>query len=58
MKTNSRSWQPTLTLARLFEEQNQFYNALAAYELISQNNPSPELRERIEDLHLRILNNT
>lgn len=56
MKTNSRSWQPTLTLARLFEEQNQFYDALAAYELISQNDPSPELRERIEDLHLRILN--
>ncbi|HNV63330.1 MAG TPA: hypothetical protein PKN54_10365, partial [Candidatus Cloacimonas acidaminovorans] len=43
-------------LARLFEEQNQFYDALAAYELISQNDPSPELRERIEDLHLRILN--
>ena len=56
MKTNSRSWQPTLTLARLFEEQNQVYDALAAYELISQNDPSPELRERIEDLHLRILN--
>ncbi len=56
MKTNERSWQPTLTLAKLFEEQNQFYDALAAYELISQNDASPAVRERIEALHLRILN--
>ena len=55
MKTNERSWQPTLTLAKLFEEQNQFYDALAAYELISQNDSSPAVRERIEALHLRIL---
>jgi len=55
MKTNGPSWQPTLTLAKLFEEQNQFYDALAAYELISQNDASPAVRERIEALHLRIL---
>lgn len=55
MKVNGRSWQPTLTLAKLFEEQNQFYDALAAYELISQNDTSPAVRERIEALHLRIL---
>jgi hypothetical protein len=55
MKINGRSWQPTLTLAKLFEEQNQFYDALAAYELISQNDSSPAVRERIESLHLRIL---
>jgi len=55
MKTNGRSWQPTLTLAKLFEEQNQFFDALAGYELISQNDPSPQVRERIEALHLRIL---
>ncbi len=55
MKSNGRSWQPTLTLAKLFEEQNQFFDALAAYELISQNDPSPAVRERIEALHLRIL---
>lgn len=55
MKTNGRNWQPTLTLAKLFEEQNQFYDALAAYELISQNDSSPAVRERIESLHLRIL---
>jgi len=55
MKTNGRSWQPTLTLAKLFEEQNQFFDALAAYELISQSDASPEVRERIEALHLRIL---
>ncbi len=30
MKTNGRTWAPTLTLAKLFEEQNQFFDALAA----------------------------
>ncbi|HNX37343.1 MAG TPA: hypothetical protein PL124_03490 [Candidatus Cloacimonadota bacterium] len=53
---NGRSWQPTLTLAKLFEEQNQFFDALAAYELIGQNDSSPTVREKIESLHLRILN--
>ncbi len=53
---NGRTWQPTLTLAKLFEEQNQFFDALAAYELIGQNDSSPIVREKIEALHLRILN--
>ncbi|PKN74945.1 MAG: hypothetical protein CVU49_05700 [Candidatus Cloacimonetes bacterium HGW-Cloacimonetes-2] len=52
---NGRSWQPTLTLAKLFEEQNQFFDALAAYELISQNDSSPGIREKIESLQFRIL---
>ena len=56
MKPNGRAWTPTLTLARLFEEQNQFFDALAAYELISQTDSSPAVRERIEALHIRILN--
>jgi len=56
MKTNVHAWTPTLTLARLFEEQNQFFDALAAYELISQTDSSPAVRERIEALHIRILN--
>lgn len=56
MKTNGRTWAPTMTLAKLFEEQNQFFDALAAYELISQTDASPAIRERIEDLHVRILN--
>ena len=57
MKTspNGRNWQPTLTLARLFEEQNQFFDALAAYELISQHDESQAVREKIEALHMRIL---
>jgi len=55
MKNNGSSWQPTITLAKLFEEQNQFYDALAAYELIGQNDSSPAIRERIDALHLRIL---
>lgn len=56
MKFSGHSWQPTITLAKLFEEQNQFFDALAAYELISQSDSSPAVRERIEALHLRILN--
>ncbi len=57
MKTGSekQGWMPTLTLAKLFEEQNQFLDALAAYELISQNDKSPAVRQKIEALHLRIL---
>jgi len=57
MKTGSdkQNWLPTLTLAKLFEEQNQFLDALAAYELISQNDSSPAVRQKIEALHLRIL---
>ncbi|MCB5224570.1 MAG: hypothetical protein WCY21_06970 [Candidatus Cloacimonadaceae bacterium] len=55
MKNNSSGWAPTITLAKLFEEQNQFFDALAAYELISQTDSSPELKESIEELHLRIL---
>ncbi|MDP3113774.1 MAG: hypothetical protein Q8M98_03260 [Candidatus Cloacimonadaceae bacterium] len=56
MKNTGRSWVPTVTLAKLFEEQNQFFDAIAAYELISQNDASPAVRERIEALHIRILN--
>lgn len=58
MKSNDHSWKPTLTMAKLFEEQNQFYEALAAYELISQNDSSPEIREKIEELHLHLLNDS
>lgn len=56
MKTNKRSWMPTPTLASLYEEQDQFYDALAAYELINQTDSSAAIREKIEALHLRILN--
>lgn len=55
MKTNSSGWAPTITLAKLFEEQNQFFDALSAYEMISQTESSPAVRESIEALHLRIL---
>ena len=52
---NGRNWNPTITLAKLFEDQYQFFDALAAYELIDQNESSPAIREKIESLHLRIL---
>jgi hypothetical protein len=53
--TTNPTWKPTLTLARLFEEQNQFYDALAIYEIISQTDQSPQIREKIEALQARIL---
>ena len=52
---NGRNWNPTITLAKLFEDQYQFFDALAAYELIDQTESSPAIREKIEALHLRIL---
>lgn len=58
MKIPQYSWTPTVTLAQLFEEQNQFYDALATYELIAQNDSSPAIREKIEALHARILNDS
>jgi hypothetical protein len=56
MKTPGPSWNPTVTLAKLFEEQNHFFDALATYEMIAQNDSSPAIREKIEALHARILN--
>ncbi len=53
--TTNQSWKPTLTLAKLFEEQNQFYDALAAYELIGQTDTSPAIRQKIESLQMHIL---
>ena len=52
---NDTNWTPTLTLAKLYEEQNQFYDALAAYELISQHDSSPAIRQKIESLQSRVL---
>lgn len=54
--TTNQTWKPTLTLAKLFEEQNQFYDALAAYELIGQTDTSPAIRQKIESLQIHILN--
>ena len=51
----NQGWKPTLTLAKLFEEQNQFYDALAAYELIGQSDSSPSIRQKVESLQMRIL---
>lgn len=56
MKISGSGWTPTATLAKLFEEQNQFFDALATYELIAQSDSSAAIREKIEALHARILN--
>jgi len=56
--TTNQSWKPTLTLAKLFEEQNQFYDALAIYEIIGQSDASPAIRQKIEALQMRILDDS
>lgn len=53
---NNPTWKPTMTMAKLFEMQNQFYDALVIYEIISQTDESPQVREKIEALQARILN--
>lgn len=53
-----QTWKPTLTLAKLFEEQNQFFDALAIYEIISQTDDSPEIRQKIEYLQSRIMDDS
>ncbi len=53
--TPKPAWLPTVTLAKLFEEQNQFFDALASYEIISHHDSSPEIRKKIEELQHRIL---
>jgi hypothetical protein len=59
MKSDTKqTWQPTLTLAKLFEEQNQFFDALAIYEIINQTDDSPEIRQKIEYLQSRIMNDS
>lgn len=55
---SNQNWKPTLTLAKLFEEQNQFYDALAIYEIIGQTDASPDIRQKIESLQGRILNDS
>ncbi|MFO7659896.1 MAG: hypothetical protein R6V77_03185, partial [Candidatus Cloacimonadaceae bacterium] len=52
---NNPTWKPTITMAKLFEMQNQFYDALVIYEIISQTDESPQVREKIEALQARIL---
>lgn len=54
----NQNWKPTLTLAKLFEEQNQFYDALAIYEIIGQTDASSDIRQKIESLQGRILNDS
>jgi hypothetical protein len=46
---------PTWTLARLYEEQQQYLDALAAYELLRKTNPDPQVDEAIERLLKKIL---
>lgn len=55
MTGNRQTLPPTWTLARLYEEQNQYMDALAAYEQIRKKNPDPQVDEAIERLLRKIL---
>ncbi len=52
---NRQVLPPTWTLARLYEDQNQLLDALAAYELIRKTNTDPQVDEAIERLLHKIL---
>jgi hypothetical protein len=45
---------PTITLAEVYEEQNQFIDALLIYQKIKSRNPSEQLDEKIEILKKKI----
>jgi hypothetical protein len=55
MSGNRQPLPPTWTLARLYEDQNQLMDALAAYELIRKSTPDPQVDEAIERLLHKIL---
>lgn len=46
---------PTLTLAQLYESQNQYYDALAIYEKLYSQRKDPQILERLERVRKRLL---
>ncbi len=50
-----RSLAPTMTLAQLFESQNQLFDALAVYSRLLTERSDPEIRARFEAVQGRIL---
>ncbi|MCD4828757.1 MAG: hypothetical protein K8R90_04930 [Candidatus Cloacimonetes bacterium] len=55
MTQDTRKLGPTLTLARLYESQQQFLDALAIYRRLHQERGSEEAAEKIAELEERIL---
>ena len=47
---------PTITLAELYENQNQYIDALVIYKNLSKKNPTEELRKKIDELKDKIFN--
>ncbi|MCK4695258.1 MAG: hypothetical protein KAT74_05835, partial [Candidatus Cloacimonetes bacterium] len=45
---------PTLTLAQLYENQNQFLDALVIYQKLMKTKPSDELQNKINELKEKI----
>jgi hypothetical protein len=51
----TKSVGPTLTMAQLYEQQNQLFDALAVYESLEEAQADPEVRDRIDRLQDRIM---
>ncbi len=49
------SLAPTMTLAQLYESQNQLFDALAVYSRLLTERNDPDIRERLEAVQQRIL---
>ena len=48
---------PTITLAELYENQNQHIDALVIYKNLFKENPTDELENKIEELKIKIFQN-
>ncbi len=48
---------PTITLAELYENQNQHIDALVIYKNLFKENPTNELKNKIEELKIKIFQN-
>ena len=48
---------PTLTLAKLYETQDQFLDAFLVYQKINKENPSQETADKMKELQNKIFNN-
>jgi len=55
MNENGRELAPTLTMAQLYESQNEYFDALAIYDKLHKNNPAADVSDRIATLREKIL---
>jgi len=46
---------PTITLAELYESQNHLMDALLIYKYLKKENPSEEIKEKIDKLENKVI---